>query len=325
MADAVSGQNMLQKNQQTHMKIFYPKEREDVVFGLKFIKTIDSFEEAGAEMSLNVQGNTTQGLREVLLELKKQVGDERLKNIYLSDSAIEKTAKLLASLKSVDFFQLRQLNVGDGFSIYDTVFFANAYRHLCENKKVGDKDMELFLSLQEKLCEKLDFIKYAQVNIELADIRVGEIVEIRPVDNSDKLFVEKVVAHKEFQVVSGLRKHYSEDALLNKKFLFILNMKPVALAGVKSEGMILCGSSDEKVSAIEVRADIMAGSRLELDIVGCPVVRNFERPVFDPKKGRAKDFLHNLHIKEHRLYFGVHKVLCAGSEVACDIENGPVG
>lgn len=90
--------------------------------------------------------------------------------------------------------------------------------------------------------------------IELLEIRVGKIVEIGKHPEADNLFVEKVdlgeVAGPR-TIVSGLVEYCSAEQLLNSDVVVLCNLKPRALKGITSHGMLLCASNkaEAKVKA----------------------------------------------------------------------------
>ena len=76
-------------------------------------------------------------------------------------------------------------------------------------------------------------------------IQVGEIVSCEEVKKSKKLLCSQVkIGSKTRQIVSGIKKWYKPEDMVGKKVLVITNLKPVKLAGVLSEGMILCAEDD---------------------------------------------------------------------------------
>ena len=76
-------------------------------------------------------------------------------------------------------------------------------------------------------------------------IQVGEVVACEEVKKSKKLLCSQVkVGSKIRQIVSGIKKWYKPEDMVGKKVLVITNLKPVKLAGVLSEGMILCAEDD---------------------------------------------------------------------------------
>jgi len=88
-------------------------------------------------------------------------------------------------------------------------------------------------------------------DFEKLELRVGEILKVEEHPNANKLFVLKVYFgdHKK-TIVAGLREFYSADELEGKKALFVTNLEPVVLRGVKSEGMILAASNGDKSKAV---------------------------------------------------------------------------
>ena len=86
---------------------------------------------------------------------------------------------------------------------------------------------------------------------EKLDIRVGEIKSIEDHPNAEKLYVLKADFGKEGErtIVAGLKKHVPKEDLENKQAVFILNLEPVTLRGIKSEGMILACLSEDKSKA----------------------------------------------------------------------------
>ncbi len=75
------------------------------------------------------------------------------------------------------------------------------------------------------------------------DIRVGQILSAEPVPKSSKLLkLEVDFGFEKRVIVSGIAKHYSPEALLNKKVMAIINLKPAKLMGIESRGMILSAS-----------------------------------------------------------------------------------
>lgn len=82
--------------------------------------------------------------------------------------------------------------------------------------------------------------------IEYADFmkmqfQVGEIIECEAVPKSKKLLCSKVrIGSQVKQIVSGIRKYYTPEEMVGKKVMVLVNLKPATLAGVLSEGMLLC-------------------------------------------------------------------------------------
>ena len=76
--------------------------------------------------------------------------------------------------------------------------------------------------------------------------QVGEIIECKEVPKSKKLLCSQVKIGSEVkQIVSGIKKYYSAEEMVGKKVMVLVNLKPAKLAGVLSEGMLLCAEDAE--------------------------------------------------------------------------------
>ena len=76
--------------------------------------------------------------------------------------------------------------------------------------------------------------------------RVGRILECKEVPKSKKLLCSQVQIGSEVkQILSGIKQHYSAEEMVGKKVMVLVNLKPAKLAGVLSEGMLLCAEDAE--------------------------------------------------------------------------------
>ena len=76
--------------------------------------------------------------------------------------------------------------------------------------------------------------------------QVGEIIECKEVPKSKKLLCSQVkIGSQVKQIVSGIKQHYSAEEMVGKKVMVLVNLKPATLAGVLSEGMLLCAEDAE--------------------------------------------------------------------------------
>ena len=76
--------------------------------------------------------------------------------------------------------------------------------------------------------------------------QVGEIIACEEVKKSRKLLCSQVkIGSQVRQIVSGIKSHYSAEEMVGKKVMVVTNLKPAKLAGVVSEGMILCAEDAE--------------------------------------------------------------------------------
>lgn len=75
--------------------------------------------------------------------------------------------------------------------------------------------------------------------------QVGEIIACEAVAKSKKLLCSQVrIGSQVKQIVSGIRKYYSPEEMVGKKVMVLVNLKPAKLAGVLSEGMLLCAEDE---------------------------------------------------------------------------------
>lgn len=78
------------------------------------------------------------------------------------------------------------------------------------------------------------------------EFRVGKIIKCEAVEKSKKLLCSQVqVGNEVKQIVSGIRKFYSPEEMVGKTVMVVCNLKPAKLAGVLSEGMLLCAEDKD--------------------------------------------------------------------------------
>lgn len=105
------------------------------------------------------------------------------------------------------------------------------------------------------------------------DLRVGKIIEIKPHPDADRLYLLKVDLKDEIrELVAGLRAHYREDELINKKIILLCNLKKAKIRGFESNGMLLAASDDNDVGVLTTDKEI--GSRVYFE--GIDPVDKFE-------------------------------------------------
>ena len=100
---------------------------------------------------------------------------------------------------------------------------------------------------------------------EKMQFQVGEIIACEAVKKSKKLLCSQVkIGSQVKQIVSGIKAHYSPEEMVGKKVMVLVNLKPAKLAGVLSEGMILCAEGlDGELSLMVPEKDHMpAGAEI---------------------------------------------------------------
>ena len=101
-------------------------------------------------------------------------------------------------------------------------------------------------------------------DFEKLQFQVGEIIACEAVKKSKKLLCSQVrIGSQVKQIVSGIKAHYTPEEMVGKKVMVLVNLKPATLAGVKSEGMLLCAEDADGNLALVVPEKAMpAGAEI---------------------------------------------------------------
>jgi methionyl-tRNA synthetase len=85
---------------------------------------------------------------------------------------------------------------------------------------------------------------------ESLNLKVGEIISVKPHPNAEKLMVLEVDIGKRIQLVAGLKNYYTEDDLKGKRIVVVTNLQHAKLRGVESQGMLLAAEAAGKVKVL---------------------------------------------------------------------------
>ena len=101
-------------------------------------------------------------------------------------------------------------------------------------------------------------------DFEKMQFQVGEIIACEEVPKSKKLLCSQVkIGSQVKQIVSGIKQHYSAEEMVGKKVMVLVNLKPAKLAGVLSEGMLLCAEdADGNLALLTPEKDMPAGAEI---------------------------------------------------------------
>ena len=156
--------------------------------------------------------------------------------------------------------QIREFDQLETFGLYEsgnkvtdqpTILFARL-----DMKEVAAREEEIRLAMiaenapEEEPAEDVIDIE-AKEEIEYGDFakmqfQVGEIIACEAVPKSKKLLCSQVrIGSQVKQIVSGIKQHYTPEEMVGKKVMVLVNLKPATLAGVVSEGMLLCAEDAE--------------------------------------------------------------------------------
>ncbi len=95
-------------------------------------------------------------------------------------------------------------------------------------------------------------------------LRIGEILKCEEVPKSKKLLCSQVkIGSQVKQIVSGIKQQYSAEEMVGKKVVVVTNLKPAKLAGILSEGMLLCAEdADGNLSLLNAEKDMPNGAEI---------------------------------------------------------------
>ena len=121
----------------------------------------------------------------------------------------------------------------------------------------GEAVEENVIDIEPK--EEITFDDFAKLQFQ-----VGEIIKCEEVPKSKKLLCSQVrVGSQIKQIVSGIKQHYSAEEMVGKKVMVLVNLKPAKLAGVLSEGMLLCAEDAEgNLALLTPEKEMPAGAEI---------------------------------------------------------------
>ena len=129
-----------------------------------------------------------------------------------------------------------------------------------EQKKLnGEEAAEEEASIDIEAKEEITFDNFMKMQFQ-----VGEILSCEAVAKSKKLLCSQVkIGSQVKQIVSGIRKDYSPEEMVGKKVMVLVNLKPAKLAGVLSEGMLLCAEdADGNLSLMTPEKKMPSGAEI---------------------------------------------------------------
>ena len=188
---------------------------------------------------------------------------------YMPETAERIAAQLNTTLRSFDKLERFGLYPsGNKVTDQPEILFARL-----DMKEVEKREEELAAAMmaeagQEESEEEVIDIE-AKPEISYDDFaklqfQVGEIIACEAVPKSKKLLCSKVKIGSQIkQIVSGIKAHYSPEEMVGKKVMVLVNLKPATLAGVVSEGMLLCAEDAEgNLALLTPEKDMPAGAEI---------------------------------------------------------------
>ncbi len=183
----------------------------------------------------------------------------------------ETTERILAQLSAED----RTLEDLNTFGLYPSgnkvtekpeILFARL-----DLKEVMEKVAELHPPKAEEPAEDKEDVIDMEAKPEITfddfeklQFQVGKIISCEEVKKSKKLLCSQVqIGSQVRQIVSGIKAHYSAEEMVGKRVMVVTNLKPAKLAGILSEGMILCAEdADGNLSLMVPEKEMPAGAEI---------------------------------------------------------------
>ncbi|MCM1043953.1 MAG: methionine--tRNA ligase [Candidatus Gastranaerophilales bacterium] len=189
---------------------------------------------------------------------------------FMPETAERIAAQLNTELR--DFDRLQEFGLYEsGKKVTDQpeILFARL-----DMKEVLKKEEELADAMAEATDQKddgqeavIDIAPKAEITYEdfaKMQFQVGEIIKCEAVPKSKKLLCSQVrIGSSVKQIVSGIKAYYTPEEMVGKKVMVLVNLKPAKLAGVLSEGMLLCAEDAEGNLALVVpEKEMPAGAEI---------------------------------------------------------------
>ena len=196
---------------------------------------------------------------------KDETQKDRLETVLfnLIDS-IEKGAKLLASFMPETAEKILKQTNGGSVTDKPEILFARL-----DLEEVMKKVEELHPAVEEEAADEavIDIEPKEEITFDdfgKMQFQVGEIIACEEVPKSKKLLCSQVkIGSQVKQIVSGIKAHYKPEEMIGKKVMVLVNLKPAKLAGVLSEGMLLCAEDAEgNLALMTPEKDMPAGAEI---------------------------------------------------------------
>ncbi len=188
---------------------------------------------------------------------------------YMPETAEKIVKQLNTSLR--DFSDLKKFGLyesGNKVTAEPEILFARL-----DMKEVAKKEEELAQAMmaakakEEEEEKGIDIEAKPEISYEdfaAMQFQVGEIIACEAVPKSKKLLCSRVkIGSTVKQIVSGIKAYYSPEEMVGKKVMVLVNLKPAKLAGVLSEGMLLCAEDAEgNLALMKPEKDMPAGAEI---------------------------------------------------------------
>ncbi len=186
----------------------------------------------GANLLESFMPDTTNRILTQLNGKKRTIDELGEYGLYESGTVVTKTPEIL-------------------FQRLDLEEILNKVKELKGTEEVKEKvneNMEEAVLIDIPNKEEISYDDFMKLQFQ-----VGEIIACEEVAKSKKLLCSQVrIGNSVKQIVSGIKAHYTPEQMVGKKVMVLVNLKPAKLAGVVSEGMLLCAEDENGVLALMV-------------------------------------------------------------------------
>lgn len=166
----------------------------------------------------------------------------------------------LKTWDSLSEFGVKQegIQVMKGNPIFPRLEIADEVEYI-KNQMQGTTKKEEPVQEEIEQAEEISIDDFMKV-----ELRVAEVLHVEPVKKADKLLkLQLDLGFEKRQVVSGIAKYYTPEELVGRKVICVTNLKPVKLRGELSQGMILAGSVDGKLSLATIAESLPNGAKVK--------------------------------------------------------------
>ncbi len=228
-------------------------------------------------------------LAEVLYNLVESIN---IGAVLLQSFMPETSARILSQLNA----EARSLDDMDRFGLYKSGNKVTEKPEILFARLDLKEVMEKVEAMQAKNAEGeqakeeegpvIDLEPKAEItfeDFEKLQFQVGEIIACEAVKKSRKLLCSQVkIGSQVKQIVSGIKSSYSPEEMVGKKVMVLVNLKPAKLAGILSEGMLLCAENENgELALMTPDKDMTPGAEICLIKRSCPTGRQYMRIDYD--------------------------------------------
>lgn len=200
----------------------------------------------GASLLKPFMPNTSDAILEQLNTQERAYEDLEKYGLLPSGTKVTESPKILFA----------RMDINEVMAKVDKIKEAQIAEYVRENG-VQEEPTEEVIDIENK--PEITYDDFAKLQFQ-----VGTIIKCEEVPKSKKLLCSQVkIGSSVKQIVSGIKQHYSAEEMVGKKVMVLVNLKPATLAGVLSEGMLLCAEDAEgNLALLSPEKDMPSGAEI---------------------------------------------------------------